>query len=129
MGNAEILRSKGVVGGPVIEVPKAQVIWIVYLLRDQGKKRTAEEVKRTGQTGLLEIWRSYDGRSLTASLVAISGFPTLENLYDARLLQGTRDGGLLFRGTTMSVKAGDVLDIPQAWWCVVHAIRPLPPPG
>jgi hypothetical protein len=109
--------------------PRHRAIWIVYSLRDQGEKLPAEAVMRTAKMGLLEFWRStMKPDALNARLTDAAGYPVIGNLSDVVVLRGPPGGGLLLHGTQLSTRAGQVMDIPQAWWCVVHSLQPLPEP-
>jgi hypothetical protein len=125
MGNPNILPIGG--GGQGLDPPSLDVLWMVYRLRELGQKLSEEDVKRTGQIGRLEFWGNSD-RKLTACLLDPSGYPTLDNLHQARLCQsktGRVTGGLLLSGKVMS--GVTISEVPQTWWCQVYSATPRKP--
>lgn len=122
MGNPEILPR---LGCQPVPPPQMQVLWMVYRLREDGKRLAPQEVLCTGRTGVLELL-PHDS-TLTARLVDASGYPTLDSLHNARVIRHDKHRGLLLHGTVLSVKSGRTRELPQAWWCLVASAKPLDP--
>ncbi|WP_298929285.1 hypothetical protein [uncultured Ramlibacter sp.] len=125
MGNAEI-RGGHLPAGFPIPPPAHRVLWEVYRLRDDGEKMPAGMAAFPPKVGMLEFWRSPDApHELNAKLWDPSGYPALESLEDVGIVRSPRAGGLLLHGRVLNVKSGNITTQPQAWWCVVHALRPV----
>ncbi len=125
MGNAETRLAYRPDGVPIPQ-PAHRVLWQVYLLRDGGEKMPKGMAAYQPKVGTLAFWRSPDApHQLNAKLWDPSGFPALEALDDVRVAPSPRAGGLLLHGQVLSVKSGRATPVPQAWWCVVHALRPV----
>jgi hypothetical protein len=125
MGNAEIRQLAEVPDTrPVVAPPERRVLWRVYCLRERGEKLPGDVVLRRSQVGHLRFAGAPD--DIRASLIHPSGYPTLENLYTARLISGPHDRcGLKLAGTELvTFAAGDYRDVPQVWWCVVDSLGP-----
>lgn len=79
-------------------------------------------VLRPGTVGPLTMWRTPGADLLTVKLADPSGYPNIDSMDNAHLVKATQ-AGLLLYGTTLSVKRGEVTELPQAWWCVIKAVR------
>ncbi len=128
MGNPEILNLEPTspAGEPFEAPPDRTVLWTVYRLRDGGKKLSPAQVARTGRTGLFSLWKDVrPPHALSARITDPSGYPVLDNLSNARVMRAEPGSGMLLYGTVLSVTHGQVSDMPQAWWCVVHSVGPV----
>lgn len=102
---------------------------MVYRLRQHGVKLNPDEVLHTGKLGVLEFWRPRDEPDrLNARLRDAAGNVALDNLDNVVLVRSHLENGLLLRGTVLSVKSGEVTEMKQSWWCLVHSVEPLTRP-
>lgn len=112
MGNRAILGPRGVDLRPPDSLGLA---WNVYLLREDGVKLDAEEVRRTHRVGRLIIASQ---EAPCARLEDRTG-TLLATLRDVRVRRLTKGGGLLLVGVEVRETASGPQLLPQGWWCVL----------
>ena len=100
------------------EMVGAPVVWSVFPLRDRGLKLPKSDVMARRKSGHLFLRENSSDSRLTAWLQDAQG-TTLEALDGVRLKRLER-GGLLLHGHCLNTIRGEVVEVPQAWWCVIN---------
>jgi hypothetical protein len=97
--------------------PPVRLHWHVYQLRGPDGARLSRGAmllsKKTG-TLTLDTIDTY----CRADLVDPSGYPTLANLFEIRRVRVVSTG-LLLQGMILVPSGRQLVEVPQAWWCVI----------
>jgi hypothetical protein len=115
MGNPAILNNSDRARSPASIRHDSGRQWRVYKLRSGGAKLSRNAIVETEQQGVIIIQPL--GRAVHAELTGEHGVD-LARLENVRIRRMFASGAILLHGTELHQTRRDLVDQPQAWWCV-----------